>query len=104
MRDSLRLDSAQVALLTPLRDSLAAHNTARIDSLRRTVGTGNDQGAMMRAMPAMRPLFEAARSEISQSLVTVRAILRPEQWDMLPESVRNFQLGPRMMMQQAPRP
>lgn len=102
LRDSLRLDSAQTALLLPLRDSLERRNGERIDSLRRVVNRlGNNPGPneLMRVLPAMRPLFEAARSEIAQSLVTVRAILTPEQWQALPEAVRNFQTaGPRIMM------
>ena len=103
LRDSLRLDSAQISLLTPLRDSLATRNAGRIDSLRRVVGDGNNQAALMQALPAMRPIFEAARADIAQSIVTVRAVLTPEQWALLPESVKTFQLGPRMFMQQ-PRP
>lgn len=106
LRDSLRLDSTQVRLLVPLRDSLARRNGERLDSLRRAVsGMGNNPspGELMRLMPAMRPLFEAARNEIASSLVTVRAILTAEQWQAMPESVRNFQLpGPRMMVR--PRP
>lgn len=99
LRDSLRLDSAQIALLAPMRDSLAAHNAARLDSLRRAFGEGEaSPQRLMQAMPTMRPLFEAARSEISQAIVTVRAILTPEQWAMLPENVKTFQIGPRQLM------
>ena len=99
LRDSLRLDSAQVPLLEALRDSLAAHNQLRIDSLRSVVRQqGNNQQALMRMMPVLRPLFMDARTEIAASLVSVRAVLTEEQWAKVPESVRNFQAGPGMLM------
>jgi len=89
MRDSLRLDSAQVVLLIPVRDSLAAHNQARLDSLRRTIQReGDNLNNMFRIVPVLQPLFQAARAEVAQSLVTVRAILREDQWLMLPETAR----------------
>jgi hypothetical protein len=97
MRDSLGLDSTQVQLLEPMRDSLAYRNRVRVDSLRIVVqGAGNNPD-LARLMPTLRPLFTDARNDVAQSLVTVRAILRPEQWAKVPESVRNFQA-------QAPRP
>ena len=90
MKDSLHLDSAQIVLLTPLRDSLAAHNTARIDSLRRVVDReGNNPNNLLRLMPALRPVFQQAREEIAASLVSVRAILRDEQFVLLPDAVKN---------------
>ncbi|MDP3773865.1 MAG: carboxypeptidase regulatory-like domain-containing protein [Gemmatimonadales bacterium] len=103
LKDSLGLDSAQIVLLMPLRDSLAARNTRRLDSLRAAVGTGNNPD-FVRLMPILRPLFEAGRNEVAQATVAVRAILTAEQWAKLPESVRNFQLGPRPGQIQERRP
>jgi hypothetical protein len=94
MRDSLKLDSGQIALLTPVRDSLAARNDQRVDSLRRVIAReGNNPERLMRLLPVLRPLFEAARDEIGQALVTVRAVLTPEQWAMAPESLRTMPVG-----------
>ncbi|MDO8666186.1 MAG: hypothetical protein Q7J79_06205, partial [Gemmatimonadales bacterium] len=103
LKDSLGLDSAQIVLLMPLRDSLAARNTRRLDSLRAVVGTGNNPD-FVRLMPILRPLFEAGRNDVAQDAVAVRAILTAEQWAKLPESVRNFQLGPRPGQNQERRP
>ena len=100
LRDSLKLDSSQVVLLTVMRDSLATHNQHRIDSLRQVVQReGNNQQALMRMMPVLRPLFMEARNEIAASIVSVRALLSEDQWAQVPESVRNFQAtGPGMLM------
>jgi hypothetical protein len=94
MRDSLRLSPSQVSLLEPERDSLRIRLDTRLDSLRQALQTGGSTPDFQRIMPLMRPAFEGARNAIAQSLVTLRAVLTPEQWGMLPDNVRNFQLGP----------
>ena len=88
-----------MVLLTLLRDSLARRNGVLMDSLRRTVareGNNLDQTSLMRLMPVLRPLFEAARVEVSAAIVGVHAILTEEQWAKVPESVKAIQLRPRM--------
>jgi len=97
MRDSLKLDSGQVALLTPAGDSLAARNAERVDSLRRVferLGTSPDPTRLMGLMPQLRPLFTAAREDVAHAIVEVHSILRDDQWDMVPAALKNFQLGP----------
>ncbi|MFI5207165.1 MAG: hypothetical protein ACHQX4_04015, partial [Gemmatimonadales bacterium] len=95
MKDSLGLDSTQVSLLEPIRDSLASRNRVRVDSLRGVAQrAGGNSADVIRLMPTLRPLFTDARNDVAQSVVTVRAILRPEQWAKVPESVRNFQAQP----------
>jgi hypothetical protein len=97
----LQLDSAQIQLLTPIRDTLAAHNQMRLDSLRSaTSGIRGTPGPndFLRIMPLMGPIFNQGRTEVQQTLTTVRAILRPEQWAKLPETVRDPQAGARQLM------
>jgi hypothetical protein len=97
MRDSLRLDSGQVVLLTGLRDSLAARNSVRVDSLRHVLerlGTSPDPNRLMGLMPQLRPLFQAAREDVSKAVVDVHAVLHEDQWVMLPDAVKNIQLTP----------
>jgi len=97
MRDSLRLDSGQVALLTPVGDSLAARNAERVDSLRRVLdrlGTSPDPTKLMGLMPQLRPLFQAARDDVAHALNEVHSFLRDDQWDKLPADLRSFQSTP----------
>ena len=96
LRDSLGLDSAQILLLIPVRDSLDQRNRVHLDSARAVLErNGNSPSAnqLMQVMPTLRPIFEAVRNNTQEALVTVRAILRPEQWDKLPETVRNPRAG-----------
>ena len=94
MRDSLGLDSAQVVLLTPLRDSLAARNAVRVDSLRdvlKRLGDSPAPNQLIGLMPQLRPLFQAARDDVARAIIEVHAVLRDEQWQRLPPAVRGFQ-------------
>jgi len=94
MRDSLKLDSGQVVLLQPLRDSLAARNQVRVDSLRHAFQRIGDQPSpnqLIGLMPQLRPLFQAARDDVAKTIIDVHAILHEDQWAMMPASVRTFQ-------------
>jgi hypothetical protein len=102
LRDSLVLDSSQVALLEPVRDSLAARNGRRLDSLRAVIQHEGTNADPARMLPILRPLFEAARNDVAQAAVTVRAILTEAQWATVPERVRNFPIGPRQPGQGRP--
>jgi hypothetical protein len=101
LKDSLRLDSSQLKLLEPLRDTVAAHNQVRMDSLKKVLGTGRTPN-FQQAMPAMGPLFAQARTEITATLTTVRAILTPEQWAKLPDDVKDPQTAVRRQIFGAP--
>jgi hypothetical protein len=94
MRDSLKLDSGQAVLLEPLRDSLAARNSVRVDSLRHAfqkIGDTPSPSQLIGLMPQLRPLFQAARDDVARAIVDVHAVLRDDQWAMMPAAVKDFQ-------------
>ena len=95
LRDSLRLDSAQVALLTPLRDSLAARNQARLDTFRVVMEREGTNADPARLLGILRPRFEEARGDVARMVTEVRAILTEEQWTKVPPQLRTFSAGPR---------
>jgi hypothetical protein len=102
MRDSLRLDSGQVVLLTLLRDSLTRRNGVLMDSLRAiavAAGRNADASTLMNLMPRLRPLFDRMRGEVAADIVSVHALLSEDQWQQVPESVKVFRplggFGPR---------
>jgi len=92
LRDSLQLDSGQVQLLTPMRDTLALHITTWLDSIRTAAGTARTPD-FAKLMPALTPLFTSGRTEISAAVVAVKAILTDEQWAKVPAQLRDFGTG-----------
>ena len=97
MRDSLKLDSGQVRLLTPVADSLDAQKQVAVDSLRRVfdrLGTSPDPTRLIGLMPQLRPLFQGARDAVAHAVTQVHSILRDDQWDKVPAELRNFQATP----------
>lgn len=94
LKDSIALSAEQLEKLQPLSDTLAAHNKALGDEfqkLMKDAGANPDMGA---TFGRIRPKMEAAQRERTAALKQVQGILTPEQWEKVPERVRNPQAGP----------
>jgi hypothetical protein len=91
-RDSVSLDlsAAQVTRLEQARDSLAARMAGRIERLRTILAEQGPAGEPGRLLEAVRPVFADARADVLATHAAVRRILNEEQWDKLPEGVRNL--------------
>jgi hypothetical protein len=90
-RDTLKLSDAQVAQLTAIGDSLAIQNdslAAQLTAAAANAATNaaGDIGAMFRMM---QPRLQEARRNYLAALERARGVLTPEQWERLPEQVRN---------------
>jgi hypothetical protein len=90
LKDSLQLSGDQVAALQALADTLSWRMEALGDSLlsalERRGGTNQNPGELL---ALVRPQFEAGREQVRWSLERIREILAPEQWNRLPDRVRN---------------
>ena len=95
LKDSIAITAEQVAKLQPLSDSLAAKNKAlgeEFQKLMKDAGANPDMGALF---GKIRPKMEAAQKERTAALKSAQAILTPEQWEKVPERIRNpQQFGP----------
>jgi hypothetical protein len=101
LADSLELGltEEQVAAVTAIRDSLVAQHTKLANDLR-TELEGQDTGGDPRAMMALiRPSIQEANENVQRSIDALKEILTDEQWEKLPEEVREprgaFGGGPR---------
>ncbi|GLC25601.1 carboxypeptidase regulatory-like domain-containing protein [Roseisolibacter agri] len=89
LRDSLQLDTAQVARLATARDSVAARNTRWATEVRALVAKQGNNPDQATLFAAVRPKL-AERAQIFQDgLKEAQAILTPEQWAKVPENVKN---------------
>ncbi|MFP5353668.1 MAG: carboxypeptidase regulatory-like domain-containing protein [Gemmatimonadota bacterium] len=104
LKDSIALTAEQVAKLQPLSDSVAAKNKAlgeEFQKLLKDAGANPDMGALF---GRLRPKLEASQRERAATLKEVQAILTPEQWEKVPERLRNPQQGPGAAQGQRRRP
>jgi len=94
LKDSIALTAEQLARLQPLADSVAAKNKLlgeEFQKLMRDAGANPDMGALF---GRIRPRLEAQQRERTAALKEVQALLTPEQWQKVPERIRNPQFGP----------
>ena len=87
-RDSLALSPAQLGQLTVIRDSLALAHRSLGDSLRGVLGRMGSNPDPRDAFTTLQPLLQQSRALHAASLERVKAALSPEQWALIPESVK----------------
>jgi len=95
MKDTLKLDDAQVIALKAISDSLDAQNAIVRDSLQADVqraGTRPDPGILF---ARMRPRLQVGRENIRKALDHARAVLTPDQWKQLPDALKTPGFGGR---------
>jgi hypothetical protein len=97
LRDSIAppLTAEQVATLETARDSLASQLHVIADSLRGAAAALNGSNDRAAVGARMRAQFALAREAVAQSLEAVHSALTAEQWNRLPDRIRNPRLGPR---------
>ena len=89
LRDSLGLTPQQVTSLQLIGDSLRARTDSLIAVVQRQVdslGTGAD---LPRVFPLVQPRLQEGRDAYLRAIESARGVLRPEQWEKLPDSSRN---------------
>jgi hypothetical protein len=87
LRDSIALTPEQITALAAARDSLTGEL--------HVIGDSMQSAAAQQAFARVRAQFALARDAVTRSLVAIRGTLTTEQWNRLPESIRNPRFGPR---------
>jgi hypothetical protein len=99
MRDTLELTDFQAIALRAVTDSMGRRNdsvaTAVEDRLRELARQNLD---FPRLFQELQPHLQAVRNNYLRAVGEVQAILRPEQWERLPEWYRN----PALQQQRGP--
>jgi hypothetical protein len=89
LRDSLKLDTAQVTRLAPVRDTLAARNTRWAAEVRAIVARQGNNPDQATLFAAVRPKLGERGQILQDALREAQTILTAEQWARVPENVRN---------------
>lgn len=93
LKDSISLTTEQLARLQPLSDSVAARNKVVGDEVQKIMKDGGANPDMAALFSKIRPKLEASQRERATVLKEVQAILTPEQWEKVPQRIRNPQQG-----------
>ena len=89
MKDSLKLTEEQVKGITLLSDSLAARSTRMGNEIRAMVAKAGNNPDPAVVFSSIRPKLEEGRKSIGDAVKAAQGLLTPEQWKLVPESVKN---------------
>ncbi len=89
-KDSLQLTAEQVAALEALADTLARRMESLGDSLFAALERrGRREHNPGELLAIVRPQFDAGREQVRWALQRIREVLTLEQWNRLPDQIRN---------------
>ena len=89
LKDSLKLTDDQVKAVTLLSDSLAARSTRLGVEIRAQVAKAGNNPDPAVVFSSLRPKLEEGRKNVAEATKALQALLTPEQWKLVPESVKN---------------
>jgi len=89
LRDTLRLDSGQVARLRAISDSLKAKNAPLREQIRAAFPQGGATPDAAAIFQRIGPQVQAAAANVQQALRQAEQALTPEQWRRVPAALRN---------------
>ena len=103
MRDTLALSEVQVSALSAVADTLKVTTDALAAELQARIDSAGSNPDMRTIFPTLQPRLQEGRNAYLKAIESARQILTPEQWQKLPESLRNPTLQ-RQRREGAPRP
>ncbi|HEY0303516.1 MAG TPA: hypothetical protein VGC44_01015, partial [Longimicrobiales bacterium] len=88
LKDTLKLSPEQTTQITAISGKLQERLNSRREELGKKLDSAgaNDQG---RVFMELQPTIEATRKEVTDALAEVQRVMSPEQWQRVPEQVRN---------------
>jgi hypothetical protein len=88
LKDSLKLSPEQATQIRALSDKLQERLNVRREEMGKKLDSASatDQG---RIFMELQPTIEATRKEVTDALTQVQRVLSAEQWQRIPEAVRN---------------
>jgi hypothetical protein len=88
LKDSVQLSDDQVSRLQPIADSLDAEHQVLSDSIKAQIERAGDRPDPTVLFARLRPELAQRREQSRKALEQARAVLTPEQWARVPETIR----------------
>ena len=89
LKDTLQLSAEQVTRLQAVADSLSAKNDTLINDVEQQLAKGQGGADLAAVFPNIQPRLQQARNNYLAAVKSAQAILTPEQWNKLPDEIRN---------------
>jgi hypothetical protein len=104
LKDTINLTDDQVTRLQAVADSLTAKNDTLIAGVEQQLAKGQGGADLAAVFPNIQPKLQEARNYYLAAIKSAQAILTPEQWNKLPDEIRNPSLQRGFRQRGAPRP
>jgi len=89
LKDTLHLSAVQILGLTDVADSLQAQNSRIYKSINTLLAKSAEAGDATQMAGTVAIMLEEASGNTSRAVVAAKKVLRPEQWELLPQAIRD---------------
>lgn len=89
MKDTLHLTSEQITKLQAIAAALSAKNDTLITAVEAQIAKAQGSGDLASVFPSIQPKLQEARNNYLAAVKSAQGVLTPEQWQQLPDAVRN---------------
>ncbi|MFL5527756.1 MAG: carboxypeptidase-like regulatory domain-containing protein [Gemmatimonadaceae bacterium] len=89
MKDTLHLSAVQIVALTDVADSLQARNSKIYKNIRTLLAKSAEAGDAKQMAGTVAMMLEEASGNTSRAVAAAYEVLRPEQWQILPQAIRD---------------
>lgn len=89
LKDSLHLSAVQIVGLTDLADSLQAKNTALFTGVHTYILKQRGNGDPAQIANTVSQMLQEASTNTDRAVAGAQALLRPEQWILIPQGIRD---------------
>ncbi|HET7614572.1 MAG TPA: carboxypeptidase-like regulatory domain-containing protein [Gemmatimonadaceae bacterium] len=89
LKDSLHLSAVQILGLTDVSDSLQSQNSRIYKNIKTLLAKSSEAGDVTQMAGSVAMMLEEASGNTSRAVVAAKKVLRPEQWELLPQGIRD---------------
>jgi len=90
LQDTLHLSAVQIIGLTDVADSLQARNTRIYRNIRTLLTRSQEAGDVGQMAGSVAMMLEEASGNTARAVTAAEKLLRPEQWQILPQAIRDL--------------
>jgi len=90
LKDTLHLSAVQMVGLTDVADSLQAKNSRIYKNIRALLAKSQEAGDVGQMAGSVAIMLEEASGNTAKAITAAEKLLRPEQWQVLPQAIRDL--------------